>query len=124
MPLSSALQRQAEPHEGSANSQLCRATAQTAGSSKLSGFLQLTFPIMPTQPCISIHKLRGCGGGERKRERERERGHWGEEESQGEKEDSTKWEYSGALSLAGSFNLSISAFFIQTPLLSLTIFLF
>lgn len=41
--------------------------------------------------CISIHNLSGGG-------------HWGEEESEREKEDNTVQEYSGALSLAGSFN--------------------
>lgn len=47
--------------------------------------------------CISIHNLSGGG-------------HWGEEESEGEKEDNTVQEYSEALSLAGSFN-SLSVLF-------------
>ena len=48
---------------------------------------------------------------------EREGGRWGEEQSKGEKEDNTVKEYSGALSLAGSFN-SLSAFPIHSLLLS------
>lgn len=49
--------------------------------------------------CISIHNLSGGG-------------HWGEEESESEKEDNTVQEYSGALSLAGLFNsLSVLSLF-------------
>lgn len=84
-----ALQSHPEPLEGSAHSELCRRLA-SASTRRLSSFLQLTFPIMPTQP-ESVFTLSGGG-------------HWGEDESESEKEDNTVQKYSETLSLVGSFN--------------------
>lgn len=90
-----SLQRPSEPHEGSANSQLCRGTARPA-TCKLASFLQLTFPIMPTQAASVFTAWEEEATGERSGERERG--------------DDVVQEYSGALSSAGSFH-SLSQLF-------------
>lgn len=90
MWLDAALQSLHEPLEGSANSELCRGDGLGFHKPTLR-FSTIDISRHAHTACISIHDLsRG--------------GHRGEEESEREREDNTAQEYSGALSLAGSFN--------------------
>lgn len=70
--LDGALQRPAEPLEGSANSELYREMAPEpqAGSPV---FLQLTFPIMPTQPASVFTTRVEEATGERRKVRMRKK---------------------------------------------------
>lgn len=91
-----ALQSRAEPLEGSANSALSRGLSRHKQARQ---FSPIDISHHAHTACISIHNLSGGG-------------HWGEEESESEKEDNTVQEYSGALSLAGSFtSLSVLSLF-------------
>lgn len=94
----------AEPLEGSANRELCRGMASVA-TRRLASFLQLTFPIMPTQPASVFTTRVEEATGERRKV--------------SEKEDNTVQKYSGALSLDESFNsLSVLSLFSDCRYLS------